>query len=149
MRKGHCLRLPQGGRRGWLPGYGEWTVRQCVWAIGIGVALVVLAFEPAKAQTLGGKLARICPTAHRVDNQVTRAHALADDSQYALAKKAATLYYDCSQTLQDPSEHDLAWLFYLEMLSVSVPSNDDVHLIRTLSVVKSEANNLAASTRDP
>jgi hypothetical protein len=76
-----------------------------------------------------------------------RAHALADDEQYSLAKKAAALYYDCSQNLSNPYLHDLTRLQYLYLLSDSVPSDDEKHLIHVLGLVRDEANELAATAR--
>lgn len=115
------------------------------------LALSILALVPCQAvgETYGETLARICPAAYRVDKEQTRANALADDAQYSLAKKAAGLYYDCAQNQSNPYYHDVAYLWYLFSLSVSVPSDDRKHLFSMLLVVKTSANELAAKTHDP
>jgi hypothetical protein len=106
-----------------------------------------LTLQSANAQTNAELLARYCPAAKSVDDQQTRAHALADDSQYALAKKAAGLYYDCAGRLSNQYIHDVAYINYLYLLSVSVPSGDTQHLESMLLLVKSEANEFAVKTQ--
>lgn len=103
----------------------------------------------ANAETIGQILAHNCSAAYHVDQMEQRAHSLADDDQYALAKKAAGLYYDCAQNASDPYVHDLARLNYLYLLSVSDPSDDERHLVQMLVLVKDQANELAASSRYP
>ena len=69
-------------------------VRRCV--IGFA-AFALLAASPhaVSAATIGDLISENCPAAYAVDQQGMRAHALADDSQYAFEKQAAGLYYDC------------------------------------------------------
>lgn len=91
-------------------------------------------------------LSNACPSAYAVGKQETRAHALAEDSQWRLAKEAAGLYYDCYQKLSDPYTRDWAHLEYVSFLSTSAQPNDTAQLIRTLTIAADGANELAAST---
>ena len=99
---------------------------------------------PAPARTIGEILAESCPKAVEADQRQARAHDLADDSQYGLAKEAAALYYDCYRTLSDPYARDWAHEFYLTDLSLSAQTSEQ--MIDVLNVVISGSNNLAAST---
>lgn len=111
------------------------------------ISLISASTRLAYAQTRAEILARNCPAAYHEDKMQQRAHDLAENEQYPLAKKAASLYYDCAQNLSDPYAHDLARLIYLELLSVSVPASDSSRLTDVLILVKYKANELAATTR--
>jgi hypothetical protein len=115
--------------------------------IAVVVLLLVLACRTtATAGSVGEMLSNVCPDAYSVDRQEVRAHALADASQWRLAKEAAGLYYDCYQRLNDPYPRDMAHYEYLAFLSVSALPNDDSQTIQTLTIAAHGANELAAST---
>ena len=122
----------------------------CLRGVGVAVAALFLAAMPCRtvAQTNGEIVSRACPVAYAAGREQSRAAALADDSQYGLAKKAAGLFYDCYQTLNDGWVKDAAHLEYLFYLSFSVPSDNERQLSQMLLVVISGANELAASTQD-
>lgn len=61
-----------------------------------------------------------CPAASEVQDEQSRAEELDEDNQYALANKAAELYYDCSDQLTDPYLRDWAHLQSLTMRILSV-----------------------------
>lgn len=112
------------------------------------LSLPILACRTS-AGTIGELLEQNCPQAYALDDRQHRAHDLADDNQYALAKRAAELYYDCSHDLNEPYARDWTRFSYLLMLSVSVPADDESRLLSVLSIVSDGANELAASTSFP
>lgn len=124
------------------------VVASSVFSITLG-ATAFFCCLPASGETAGETLSRVCPTARTVDREHRRAHSLADDGEYDLAKRAATLYYDCYQTLTDDYARDLVYLQYLMVLPDSVRPSDDTHLIKVLMLASSGSNELAASTAYP
>lgn len=116
------------------------------------VAATFLAFvlwpNAAQSQTGAGVdvLANACPAAWSADRQFSRANALADESQYYLAREAAGLYLDCYHTLTNPYAHDNADFAYLVCLMHSVPPNEGDRFFRMALIVHDGANELAAST---
>lgn len=125
-------------------------LRRCIFCgtLALAMSAGTIAFPlRGSAQTIGQTLAKECPRAHEADAQQVRAHDLADDSQYDLARKASGLYYDCYHNISNPWARDWAHLFYLNLLSISARTNEQQ--VHVLVVVIDGFNKLAASTQYP
>lgn len=101
----------------------------------------------AQTETIDTMLSRACPAANALAKEEKRAHDLAEESRYPLAKKAATLYYDCFQQLNDAYARDWAHFEYLRFLSLAPPADDETKTVQTLTIVGDGANELAGSTQ--
>jgi hypothetical protein len=119
----------------------------------VGATLVgSIFFCPDRVMGQGATIAEImakaCPVAHAIDKERERASALADDSQYALARQAAQVFYDCYQNLANPYQRDYAHLTYLYQMLFSVnPANAGYSAQQALGIVEQGANDLAADTQ--
>jgi len=100
----------------------------------------------AQSATIDDLLSKSCPTAYDAGKEQERAHALAQDNRFALAKKAAELYYDCYQQLSTAYARDWAHFEYLIYLSNSPPVADEERTVQVLSIVGDGANQLASAT---
>lgn len=106
------------------------------------LSIIILLPSMANAETYEGLYERTCPNApelKRLGHQYDRAHALLDDSRYAIAKKLAAGLYDCSTAVSDPYERDVAKYFSLVFTGVASFTRDAPN-------IASQFNELAAST---
>jgi hypothetical protein len=86
---------------------------------------------------------RMCPNGAqiaRLQHQFDRADALLDDGRFTLAKKLASALYDCSTSLSDPYERDIAKYFSISYVAYSSFKRDSER-------IASQFNELAANTR--
>jgi hypothetical protein len=108
-----------------------------------------LGLAPVRAETAAQLMSKSCPAAFAADKK-GRAQALADDTRYALEKRAASLYHECYGQLSDPYARDFAHVFYLRSLSQSIsPSEHRDKMIAAYTLVVTGAGDLATSTAFP
>jgi hypothetical protein len=109
-----------------------------------------LSVAPVRAETGAQLMSKSCPAAFAAGKKGLQAEASADDSRYALEKRAASLYHDCYNRLHDPHARDLAHVFYLQSLSQSIsPSDHRDKMIEIYTLVVTGAGDLATSTAFP